>query len=202
MRRKLFGLAATVVLSACQWEGTWGVPEMSLERMLEQPRYDSYERSDFFDDSRVMRTPPEGTVPYSEDPRDPRVEAGDVSGTYVESIPIGVDLVLIREGRRRFNVTCAVCHGIDGYSDTPVAREMSLRKPPSLHSHEATTMPAGRLYEIITIGHGLMPSYRAQLDTEARWAVVAYVRALQLSQHARVQKLPKDIVAELLRRAP
>jgi mono/diheme cytochrome c family protein len=106
-----------------------------------------------------------------------------------------VDAAALARGRARFDVTCAVCHGLLGDGESQVALSMSLRRPPSLHAYR--DVPDGHLYRVITEGFGLMPSYGAELSVEDRWAVVAYVRALQLSQYAGLEQVPPDVRRKL-----
>jgi mono/diheme cytochrome c family protein len=102
---------------------------------------------------------------------------------------------LLQLGRKRYDVFCAVCHGVLGDGQGPVARNMSIRPPPSLL--QIGQRPDGFFFAAITEGYGYMPSYRPWLGDEERWAVVAYVRALQLSQGARIEQVPPDVRARL-----
>jgi mono/diheme cytochrome c family protein len=113
--------------------------------------------------------------------------AGD---TYASSIPIAVDRALLRRGRDRFEVYCAACHGATGDGKSIVAAHMSLRKPPSLVDDPVRSFPPGRVFQVITDGYGLMPSYASALAVDERWAVVAYLRALTLSAHVTLDALP------------
>ncbi len=143
------------------------------------------------------RTPPKGTMPVSDTPFDPAVDTGRVSGRWIEKIPIAVDRALVEEGRRRFEIVCATCHGILGDGDSPAARNMTLRRPPSLHEARIRAMPPGQIFAVASQGFGLMPGYAAYLEPRERWAVIAYVRALQLSRHARVAELPPPVRKQL-----
>src|SRR5690606_29762514 len=96
----------------------------------------------------------------------------------------------VARGARRYEIFCAPCHGLDGEAETPVARDMALRAPPSLHERRIVESTDLYLYEVVRDGYGLMPSYAARLDPRDRWAVVAYVRALQLAARAPVAWLP------------
>jgi mono/diheme cytochrome c family protein len=98
---------------------------------------------------------------------------------------------LLDLGRKRYDITCGTCHGVLGDGDSIVARQMSLRPPPSLHRY--IEKPAGYIYEVATKGFGMMASYAAELTVEERWAVVAYIRALQLSQNTPAADLPADV---------
>ena len=154
-----------------------------LERMQEQPRADPYEATPVFPNGIVLQAVPAGTVSHTPaDETEP---------------PMSRELLAI--GRRRFDTFCAACHGIDGRSDTPVAMRMPLKAPPSLVSGHVLSLSAADLYRIATDGYGLMPSYSVQLTPMERRAVTAYVRALQLSDGARLSALPADVRAEALR---
>lgn len=162
---------------------------LNWNRMLVQPKVKAYQRSDFYDDGIAMRTPPMGAVRWS----------GQVP---VHPDPPKVTRALLERGRDRFEVTCGACHGVDGYSTTVVASKMTLRPPPSLHEERIRNLSDRKIFQVVTEGYGLMPSYRAQLDFRDRWAVVHYVRALQLSQHAPVAELPAPVRRRLDEEVP
>jgi mono/diheme cytochrome c family protein len=103
---------------------------------------------------------------------------------------------LLARGRKKFDIHCAVCHGVLGDGESQIALNMSLRKPPSLHAN-ARAAGDGWIYQVITNGFGLMGSYATELTVEDRWAVVAYVRALQLSQAASMDQVPPSAREEL-----
>lgn len=194
--RRLPAVAALgcLVVAACRSSGTGG---LDLERMVIQPRYDPYEESDLFPDGKVMRTPPEGTLPFGEPDLSPEARTGLRAGRPVDRIPVEVTPELVRTGRRRFEVVCAPCHGVDGNATTPVAAAMELRPPPSLHGEAIRALPPGRLFQVIGTGFGLMPSYASDLPPRERWAVIAYVRALQLSRHLVLDSLPPALRREM-----
>jgi mono/diheme cytochrome c family protein len=135
-----------------------------------------------------MRTPPAGTVAYRS-ALDPVVATGlGPDGRPVATVPLPLTAATLARGRSRFEIICAACHGVLGDGESQVALNMSLRRPPSLHAYR--DVPDGHVFRVITHGFGLMPSYAPALSVEDRWAVVAYVRALQLSQYAKVEQLP------------
>ena len=145
-------------------------------------RRKAYQASAQFADGLAMRHPPAGTVPYRS-ARDPVVETGLApDGKPVRESPLEVTAATLARGRQRFDILCATCHGVLGDGESQVALNMSLRKPPSLHAYR--DVGDGYLFRVLSNGFGLMPSYANALTVEDRWAVVAYVRALQLSQHA------------------
>jgi len=169
-----------------------------LQRMVEQPKNLPYTGNEFFEDARAMRTPPPGTVPREGHPSNRALEPRRADGNYVDRIPIPVTSAILRAGKKRFEITCAACHGLLGDGNSIVARKMSLRAPPDLHHMRDRS--DGYFFEVITQGYGVMPSYATLIPSpEERWAVVAYLRALQLSQHARLQEAPPDVQAKLLR---
>lgn len=211
-------LALLSALNACEDADT-GV-YWQFERMVVQPRYDSYGSSDFFADGRAMREPPAGTVPRSGADGGHSLRARGYTGAapdmnttrldlpptrlaaatgvrYAQRIPLAVNAALLATGRVEFDRFCAACHGVLGDGRSPVARKMQLRKPPSLHEARIRAFPPGKLYRIVREGYGLMPGYGGLLDAHQRWAVVAYVRALQLSQHFELASATPTLRAEL-----
>jgi mono/diheme cytochrome c family protein len=163
--------------------------------MMSQEKVKTYRESDIFADGISMRPPPAGTVPR-ERVIDPAIETGrNPDETPVARIPVQLTRELLETGRKRFEITCAACHGLVGDGKSLVARNMSLRKPPSLHDY--ASRPDGYLFQVISEGFGLMPSYAGELEVEERWAVVAYVRALQISQRTRLAQVPPDVRARL-----
>jgi mono/diheme cytochrome c family protein len=161
-----------------------------LDPMQRQQKVKAYQASGYWADGLGMRAPPEGTVPAGQ-LLPPEVATGlGPDGKAVALAPVPVDAKLLARGRSRFDITCAACHGLLGDGESQVALNMSLRRPPSLHAYR--DVPDGHIYRVISEGFGLMPSYAAELSVEDRWAIVAYVRALQLSQYATVDEVPPD----------
>ena len=188
----LVGSAAILVAG-----GSCGVlPEPDLERMISQRNYRPFVSAPYFADDRAMRQPPEGTIDRQRVIGRPALTDGAVAGQYVTASPVPVDRALLERGENRFDIFCAACHGQLGSGISEVARHMELRKPPSLVEDPVTAFPPGRLFRVISLGYGLMPSYAAELPVRDRWATVAYLRALQLSQSAPLAKLPPDVRAE------
>jgi mono/diheme cytochrome c family protein len=175
---------------------------MDFERMIDQPKYQAYGESRAFADGRAMRVPPEGTVAHDAVVGQSVVTTGMVNGAPVTTIPIPVTLPLLETGREKFGIYCAPCHGLLGDGESVVGRKMTIKRPPPFHTPVMRELPDGRYFQVATEGYGLMPSYAAELTVTERWAVVAYVRALQLSQHAVVDSLPAGVRAEVERAAP
>ncbi len=189
-------LATALSASAC-------IDENILDQMADdQPKANRYRESKFFQDGLTMLAPPAGTVPRERitlnarlttgrEPDGPIQTNGEPLPMYVTTVPVPMTRKLLDLGRKRYDITCGTCHGPLGDGDSIVARQMALRPPPSLHRY--TDRPAGYIYEVITKGFGMMASYAAELTVEERWAVVAYIRALQLSQGTPAAELPADV---------
>lgn len=159
----------------------------SLDPMWRQPKQKAYEAGP---SGAGMAVPPAGTVPYGA-LVEPAVATGLApDGTPLRTTPLPVTAALLATGRKKFDIHCAVCHGVLGDGQSQIALNMSLRKPPSLHDFR--DVGDGFIYQVVTNGFGLMPSYASELDVEERWAVVAYVRALQLSQAASLDQVPSE----------
>lgn len=187
-------LAALPALVSCNNSGT----ERDFERMVNQAHYEYYEEAPFFEDRRVMREPPPGTVPRERVLGPPELRTGMVDGKYVEAIPVPLSKPMLEVGRKRFEVFCAPCHGVGGDGVSVVAHNMELRKPPSLVAAPVLDFPVGRIYQAIAEGYGLMPTYSQELGVEDRWSVVAYVRALQLQANGvAVDTLPEPVRARM-----
>jgi mono/diheme cytochrome c family protein len=173
-----------------------------------QPAVRPYQESKFFANGLAMLAPPEGTVPRERITMNPVLTTGraanepEVFGmngqrlpVYTATIPVPVTDKLMALGRKRFDITCGTCHGPLGDGKSIVASQMSLRPPPSLHKYNDRA--PGYIFEVITKGFGMMASYAAELTVEERWAVVAYVRALQVSQSSPLDRAPADVRARL-----
>lgn len=193
----MMGHAAIVLLAlaAASCEGVLPAPD--LERMIDQRNVRPYEPSARFTDGRAMRPPPAGTISRDRVIGRPALTEGAADGRYAETIPLPVDSDLLQRGHNRFDVYCAACHGVRGDGRSPVARNMDLRKPPSLLEPPATTFPPGRVFQVVSQGYGLMPSYASELPVRDRWATVAYLSALRLSQAVALDALPDDLRARV-----
>jgi mono/diheme cytochrome c family protein len=194
MRRALLPLAVLIACAACNAK-PHQFP-LDFERMRDQPRYDPYAHSGFFDDGAAMRTPPGGTVAEEHAAMPAAVRTGRAGGEAVAEIPVPVSRAMLDRGRNRYDVFCSPCHGVDGLAESPVAENMQLRRPPSLASDRIRALPVGKIFSVVSEGYGLMPSYAHQLPVADRWAVVAYVRALQLSRGVPLDALPAPVRAD------
>lgn len=191
MRASRACLTAVLALYAMGCEPI--TPDIPLQRMIDQRRGKPYAASKYFDDGKLMQAPPEGTVPALLEQGPAEELEGLHAGEYVSSVPIAVDRPLLERGRNRFETFCAACHGVDGSGESLVAHNMELRKPPSLVVEPVRSFPAGRVFQVISVGYGFMPAYSVELPRHDRWAVVAYLRALQRSQATELAGLPAGL---------
>lgn len=184
--RKLIPAVGLLALTGCE------IPSEFLQRMEVQSKYEYYETSEFWADGRAMRAPPEGTIPREAKVGNPGMTTGRLNGALVSTIPVQVDKALLQLGQKKYSIVCAQCHGQLGDGNSVVAENMGLRLPPSLL--ELADRPAGHFYTAINEGYGVMPSFSGELDTQERWAVVAYVRALQAARGTRAggENLPQE----------
>jgi mono/diheme cytochrome c family protein len=171
--------------------------------MDNQPKYKAQSRNPLFADRRAMRPQVEGTVARGTTLGNPALTSGKVGEEWVEAIPVTVDMALIQRGRERYDIYCSPCHGLAGAGDGMVAKradelmEGTWTPPTSFHTDLIRQRPVGHIYNTISNGIRNMPAYGTQIPVEDRWAVVAYVRALQRSQNATVDDVPPDIRAQL-----
>jgi hypothetical protein len=180
---------ALVVLSGCRSE------------MYDQPRYEPYEASDFFDDGTSARPLVAGTVPRR-DPRDhgkwseELFTTGKTAGTLAETLPFTVDRAVLDRGHDRFQIFCTPCHGDLG-DGRGIVVQRGFNPPPSFHSDEVRNKPVGHYFDVMTRGFGTMYSYASRIPARDRWAISAYIRALQVSQHALARELPVEDRSQL-----
>jgi mono/diheme cytochrome c family protein len=160
--------------------------------MHDQPKYIPLRATTFFNDGRSARQLVEGTVARGHLNDDIALYQGkDTAGKPIEGYPFAVTKDDIARGQQRYNIYCTPCHDRLGTGDGMVVRR-GFRKPPSYHSDRLRQVPNGYIYDVITNGFGSMPDYSAQIAPRDRWAIVAYVRALQLSQNASVNDVPQE----------
>lgn len=150
-----------------------------INNMIKQAKITPLAASDVFQDGKAARTPPEGTVPYLAPPAVP---------TPAER-PIQINSAILASGRERFNIDCSPCHGYDGYGQGMIVQR-GYPQPPSLHEQRLRDVSDQYIFEVITHGRGKMPPKGFMIPPQTRREIIAYVRALQLSQHMPVDRLP------------
>ncbi len=173
--------------------------------MDNQPYHKAQSENAFFADGRSMRKPPQGTVASGQLRVDDSFFAGTVGNdtTFVTAMPLPVTEALLNRGQDRFNIFCAPCHGLSGNGNGPVhVRAMALAEgtwtpPTDLGSQSVIDRPVGHIYNTISRGIRNMPSYGSQVAPEDRWAIVAYVRAIQLTRSAELSDVPAGARAAL-----
>jgi mono/diheme cytochrome c family protein len=168
------------------------VPDMD-----NQPKVRTQQYNPLFADRRAMRRPPAGTVARGDLQEDDHLYRGRVANDWATTFPMPVTEAMMRRGQERFNIYCAPCHGLDGAGRGPVAaRAEQIGGPwvPPLSYHQAQVRdrPHGHIFNTITNGIRTMPAYGPQIPAADRWAIVAYVRALQRSQDARLEDVPEE----------
>jgi hypothetical protein len=173
--RRLLLLA--VLASACQQE------------MADQPRLDPLEASSFFRDGRAARPLVPGTVARGTLPEDEELRTGKVGGVLALNFAFPVTKEVLHRGRERYEIFCTPCHDHTGSGQGMIVRR-GFRRPESFHAERLRQAPPGHFVDVITNGFGAMKDYSAQVAPRDRWAIAAYIRALQLSQDARIGDVP------------
>lgn len=179
-----------------------------VQGMDNQPRYKAQQVNPFFADTRAERPPVAGTVARGELNLDDATYRGIKDGTWVEAFPTPVTMSMLKRGSERFHIYCEPCHGMAGFGDGIVSvradrlQEGTWVPPLSLHAGNVLARPVGHLFNSVTNGIRTMPSYGSQIPVSDRWAIVAYVRALQRSRHTPVTVLTADERAKLVEVAP
>ena len=156
--------------------------------MHDQPKYRPLRESTFFADRLSARPVVEGTVARGHLDDDELLETGKQNSAVSAVFPFRVDQRVMNRGQERFNIYCSPCHGVAGDGDGMIVKR-GYKQPTSYHDPRLRNERAGYFFDVMTHGFGQMPDYAAQVSPKDRWAIVAYVRALQLSQHATVGDL-------------
>lgn len=166
------------------------------QQMATQPRYDPLEPSTLFTDGQSARLPVPDTVARGQLRGDTLLNTGTENGQLADRFPFPVTRDVLERGRDRFEIYCTPCHGLAGYGDGMVVQRGFI-PPPSFHTDHLRQVPVGHIFRVTTNGFGAMPSYAQQVPVRDRWAIVAYIKALQLSQHADASQLPADLLQQL-----
>lgn len=169
--------------------------------MYEQPKYEPLQHSAAFGDQRSARPLVADTVAQGELRTNTEFFAGKSGTNLVTAIPVPVTKALLERGEERYNIFCAPCHDAVGNGNGMIVRR-GFRHPPSLHIPRLRDAPIGRFYDVTAYGFGLSPDFSASISPEDRWAIAAYIRALQLSQHAPLADVPTAQRQKLEAKAP
>jgi hypothetical protein len=183
----LFGIA--MLLAGCRLD------------MHVQPKYLPYDPSDFFDDGRSARQPVPGTVARGNLRLDELLYTGKENGVLVDKFPFPITHADLERGRERFNIYCTPCHDYTGGGHGMIVQR-GFPPPPSYHIDRLRSAPAGHFFDVMTNGLGSMYGYAARIEPADRWRIAAYIRTLQLSQHAAVQDAPEKERKKLVEQNP
>lgn len=193
LRRCVWCVAAcaTLLLTGCRLD------------MHVQPRYNPYDPSEFFTDGRSERPPVEGTVARNDIVGGPEqvISTGMLDGREVDAFPFPVTRAVLERGRERFNIFCAPCHGWTGDGDGIIVQR-GFQPPPSYHIDRLRQAPVGHYFSVITNGFGAMYPYGYRVLPRDRWAIIAYIRALQLSRQGTINDVPEAERSKLLSQTP
>jgi mono/diheme cytochrome c family protein len=177
MRRPIAAAALALGLVACRQD------------MQDQPKYKNLRGSAFFDDQRSARPLVEDTVARGALWQDDRLTTGKENGKLVAALPVPLTRALLERGRERFGIYCTPCHGLTG-NGLGMVVQRGFRQPPSFDIDRLREVPVGYFFDVMSHGFGAMPDYAAQIPPSDRWAIAAYLRALQLSQRTTIADVP------------
>jgi len=175
----LAAVAASALLGACRQD------------MHDQPKFIPLRESGFYADHRSARPIIEGTVARGHLDDDELLDTGKANGQDAAEFPFAVTAEVMARGQERYNIFCAPCHDRIGRGNGMVVRR-GYRQPPSFHIDRLRQAPVGHFFDVMTNGFGAMPDYRAQVPARDRWAIIAYIRALQLSEHTTLDAVPPE----------
>jgi len=186
--RKFAIAAACLALAGCRQD------------MHDAPSYDPLQQTAFFANGAASRTLVANTVARGQLRADEHLYTGKVNGQTATEFPMPITDDVMARGQERFNVYCSPCHGRTGLGDGMVVQR-GFRAPPSYHEERLRNAPVGYFFDVMSNGFGAMQDYSAQVTVSDRWAIAAYIRALQLSRHATVDDVPADRRGDLDRPA-
>ena len=161
----------------------------TLQQMAVQPAYQPLQESNFFPDGMSARPRIPGTVARGEIADDGFISTGMINGQIADGFPFPITDAVMDRGEERFNIYCSPCHGRLGDGNGMIPSR-GYRRPPSYHTDALRAAKTGHFFDVMTHGFGAMPPYAAQVSVRDRWAIVAYIRALQLSQNGTINDLP------------
>ena len=182
-------LATGLVLTGCRQD------------MHNQPRYKPLAESDFFNDHRASRPKVDGTVARGHLRVDTALYTGKQGDQDIDFFPFPITREDLTRGQQRFNIYCSPCHSRVGDGNGLVVMR-GFRQPPSYYTDKLKQAPVGHFFDVMTNGFGAMPSYASRVTPEDRWRIIAYIRALQLSEDAKVGDLTPEEKAKLATEPP
>ena len=161
------------------------------QAMYDQEKYEPLEASAFFADGMSFRSQVDGTVARGQLMLDEHFYQGKIQGQLAETLPVAVDRQLLERGQERYNIFCAPCHDQTGAGNGMIVQR-GLKQPLTFHQQRLREVPVGHFYDVITNGFGVMYSYASRISVADRWAIVAYIKVLQLSQNLEFDQLPAE----------
>jgi cytochrome c553 len=164
--------------------------------MHDAPRYEPLEEAAIFTDGRASRSLVANTVARGQLRDDVHLSTGKIDGKLVSEFPMPVTSEVMARGQERFNVFCSPCHGQTGEGNGMIVQR-GFRQPPSYHEDRLVNVPVGHFFDVMTNGFGAMQDYASQVPVADRWAIAAYIRALQFSRRATMDDVPADRRAEM-----
>ena len=164
---------------------------MTFQMMGSQPKYLPLAPGNLFPNGQSAQPPVADTVARGHLQDDTARHTGKDGNADVTTFPYTVTKDVLLRGEERFNIFCAPCHGRTGMGNGLIVQR-GFRAPPTFHQDRLRSAPVGHFFDVITNGYGVMPSYAEQIPVNDRWAIIAYIRALQLSQHATINDVPPD----------
>ena len=164
--------------------------------MQDQPRYKPLRASRFFADSRSARPIPAGTIARDELNDTDVLHTGLNNGAFTTQFPVPITKQLLLRGQERYNIYCTPCHGFLGDGNGMIAKR-GFKWPANFHTDRLRNAPPGYLFQVVSNGYGAMPAYRHQIEPNDRWAILAYLRALQLSRNATLADVPPNAHTQL-----
>ncbi len=164
--------------------------------MSNQPRYKPYAEDLFFRDGASARPLPPHTVARGHLDEDEQLHTGKEGGKLAEAFPFPITRQILDRGRERYDIFCSVCHGAAGEGNGMIVQR-GFPPPPSFHIDRLRQAPVGHFFDVMTTGYGVMYSYAARVDTDDRWAIAAYIRALQASHEGKIGDVPPAERAKL-----
>jgi hypothetical protein len=159
--------------------------------MHDQPKFKPYRATSFFADDRSARPLVEGVVARGDLQEDEHLYKGRENGAPATTFPFPITLEVLQRGQERFNIYCSPCHGRLGDGEGMIVQR-GLKHPPSFHIDRLREAPPGYFFTVISNGFGVMFDYADRVPVKDRWAIIAYIRALQLSQHATLEDVPAE----------
>lgn len=170
--------------------------------MYNQPKQKPLSQADFFQNGAAARELVPGTVAREEREATPLTTGLDTDGQLATALPMPLTRELLERGHERYDIFCAVCHDYTGGGQGMIVQR-GFPPPPTFHQERLRNAPLGHIFDVITHGYGAMYSYAARVPTaEDRWAIAAYIRALQLARNGSEQDVPAEDKAELTRATP